>query len=249
MQVVSKMRMNHPPTPKASDELEADKRDTINMYMKKIYQSHLLNAKYNKHTLVFLDPANPNQYILLTIDAFQTWVKALVSYHVMILHSSSGSQYVLVFFCFFEAECKDGVLVMSPPSSLHFKTLLLAKKARLRNMTAASEGSSNINASGLQLLVDLLAAKQSPNQSTSIKSSEAPVSSPPNKSHIEGYISFLGIRYWEHTIDILLSNGFHLHKFFKSSSLARSDFKALGLKLGLVTCCLKMLVWNYSSGR
>jgi hypothetical protein len=39
----------------------------------------LINAKYDCHTPVFIDPSNPRRYILLTVDACQEWAKALVS--------------------------------------------------------------------------------------------------------------------------------------------------------------------------
>jgi hypothetical protein len=66
---------------------------------------------------------------------------------------------------------------------------------------------------------------------------ESTLSSPPNKSDIEGYIDFLGIqnRDKEYTLEILLANGFHSHKVFKSLGLARSEVKELGLTLGVVT--------------
>ncbi|KNZ47235.1 hypothetical protein VP01_657g3 [Puccinia sorghi] len=133
------------------------------------------------------------------------------------------------------ADRKDGVLVMSPPSTMQFLMLSLPKKACLSNTSSLGNSSSNINSSSLQLLVYLLAAKESPEKSNQDTCIISPVLSPPNESNIKGYIDYLGICDQEHTIDILMTNGFHSLKVFKSSSLARSDFKALGLTLGVVT--------------
>lgn len=124
---------------------------------------------------------------------------------------------------------------MCPPPSLQFITLFSSKKARLSNTSSAGLSASNFNHSSLQLLVNLLALKDTPKQLTKDKSSKGPVSSPPKKSHIEGYIDFLGIHNQEHTIDILLTNGFHSHKLFKSSGLAGSKIRSLGLTLVFVT--------------
>ena len=124
---------------------------------------------------------------------------------------------------------------MSPPTSLKFLNLSSAKRARLSDTTSRTDSSSNTNVSSLQVLLDLLAARESPTRFTREQSSESSVSSPPNDSNIEGYIDFLGIRDREHTLDILLTNGFHTYKVFKSRGLARSDVKALGLTLGVVT--------------
>ncbi|KNZ61460.1 uncharacterized protein VP01_13980g1, partial [Puccinia sorghi] len=53
--------------------------DSINLYMEKLYKKHLPNKKYDSQFPVFIDPCNPNRYILLTMGAVQTWAHALVS--------------------------------------------------------------------------------------------------------------------------------------------------------------------------
>jgi hypothetical protein len=62
-----------------SEDLDAKEWDTINVYMKQLFKAHLINAKYDCHTPVFIDPSNPRHYILLTVDACQEWAQALVS--------------------------------------------------------------------------------------------------------------------------------------------------------------------------
>jgi hypothetical protein len=61
------------------------------------------------------------------------------------------------------------------------------------------------------------------------------LSSPPNETNIDGYIDFLGIRDRDYTLELLLANGFHSHKVFKSNSLSCSEVKQIGLTLGVVT--------------
>ncbi|KNZ62920.1 hypothetical protein VP01_1207g3 [Puccinia sorghi] len=91
---------------------------------------------------------------------------------------------------------KDGASINSPTSSLPFISATGAKWARLRNHS-----------------------NEKPENNCCM---EAPIASPPKKYDIEDYLDFLGIRYKEHTLEILLKNGFHSHK-------------DLGITLGLVT--------------
>ncbi|PLW48522.1 hypothetical protein PCASD_04295 [Puccinia coronata f. sp. avenae] len=77
-----------------SEDLDAKAWDTINVYMKQLFKAHLINAKYDFHTPVFINPSNTTRYILLTVDACQEWAKALV-------------------------DQKDGVTTTSPPFTLH----------------------------------------------------------------------------------------------------------------------------------
>ncbi|KNZ49575.1 hypothetical protein VP01_492g5 [Puccinia sorghi] len=47
----------------------------------KLHKKHLINTKNDCHIPVFVDPANPNQYIyiLLTVDACSTWAQELAN--------------------------------------------------------------------------------------------------------------------------------------------------------------------------
>ncbi|PLW29313.1 hypothetical protein PCASD_23585 [Puccinia coronata f. sp. avenae] len=83
---------------KESKDLDAKEWETINVYMKRLFKEHLINAKYNQHTPVYVDPSNPRRYILLIVDACQEWAKAL-----------------------------DGVSITSPPCTLAYINLSKAK--------------------------------------------------------------------------------------------------------------------------
>ena len=132
---------------------------------------------------------------------------------------------------------KDGVSVDSPPSCLPYITMPSAKRVRLSNNSAdvESASTSTISPSNIELLAELIGLKNGNKPASPDGCSDAPMSSPPNESHIEGYVDFLGIRDRDHTIEILLANRFHSHKVFKSLGLARGDVKDLGLTLGVVT--------------
>ncbi|KNZ57265.1 hypothetical protein VP01_2199g1 [Puccinia sorghi] len=52
--------------------------DSINLYMEIFYKKHLPNKKYDSQFPVFIDPCNPNRYILLSMGAVQTCARALV---------------------------------------------------------------------------------------------------------------------------------------------------------------------------
>lgn len=53
----------------STSDSERNKSDEFNVQMKKLYETHLIDTKYDCHTPVFVDPGNPNRYILLTVDA------------------------------------------------------------------------------------------------------------------------------------------------------------------------------------
>ncbi|KNZ56959.1 hypothetical protein VP01_2279g3, partial [Puccinia sorghi] len=69
--------------------------DLINLYMEKLYKKHLPNKKKDSQFPVFIDPCNPNRYILLKMGAVQTWACAL----------NTGT---------------PGVLINSPPESFQY---------------------------------------------------------------------------------------------------------------------------------
>jgi hypothetical protein len=46
---------------KESKDLDAEEWDTITVYMKRLFKEHLINAKYNQHTPVYVDPSNPRR--------------------------------------------------------------------------------------------------------------------------------------------------------------------------------------------
>ena len=140
----------------------------------------------------------------------------------------------------FQMERKEGVTPSSPPQSLRFNTLKGSKRVKLNADLSQSGGSGRskqtVNTDSLDLLASLLAARgDHRSESSSLSHEQTPLSSPPNESHIEGYINYLGIMNKEDTLNILLANGFTSHKVFKSSGLLRSEVRELGLTLGVVT--------------
>ncbi|KNZ47240.1 hypothetical protein VP01_657g8 [Puccinia sorghi] len=193
---------------KNNNELDAVDWERINIHMKKIYDKNLPIAKYDCHLPVYIDPRNPHRYILITLKACQEWARALM-------------------------ERKEGVTPTSPPQLLFYLTLKGTKRAKVgvNDTPASSSGSGhiNLNTSGVELLAGLLAGHHK-NRLQSKSRLQTPLSSPPNKSHIKGYINFLGISNKEDPLNILLANGFTSHKVFKLSGL----FRELGLTLGVI---------------
>jgi hypothetical protein len=241
---VASSKQKAPNAPGDSEEEESDKLnptewDSINLHMKHIYATHLVNMAYNRHTPVFIDPQNHNQYILLTVTAFSKWAKALVC-HVII--PTLMCNYLTDLILLSQVERKDDIRLKSPPNLLRFLRISAAKQSRLSNeldASALTASTSVVNESNLQLISKLLASRNTLyTKRPSINSEEAPntaMSSPPNKTNINFYIDFLGIRNREYTLELLLANGFHSHKVFKSTTLSCSKVKEIGLTLGVVT--------------
>lgn len=61
-------------------DLNAVDWERVNIHMDKIYAKNLTKVKYDRHLPVYLDPANPDHYILVTLEACQVWAHALVSH-------------------------------------------------------------------------------------------------------------------------------------------------------------------------
>ncbi|PLW51085.1 hypothetical protein PCASD_02411 [Puccinia coronata f. sp. avenae] len=103
----------------------------------------------------------------------------------------------------------------------------------------ATTSTSAVNDLNIQLLAALLGGRKQGDMTPTISRTgcNSTLSSPPNEANIEGYIDFLGISYQdkEYTLEILLANGFHSHKVFKSVGLARLEVKELGLTRGVLT--------------
>ncbi|KNZ43783.1 hypothetical protein VP01_986g4 [Puccinia sorghi] len=178
------------PAKVAKYKLNANEWDKFNIHMKKLYAEHLFNVKYDCHTSVFIDQSNPNQYVLLTTNVCSEWSKALV-------------------------DRKDGVLLKSPPTLLPFITATGAKRAHISNNNVLSSKVKVLfSSSHMELLADLIAAKKNATHTSGDHHTqhEGPLSSPPYKAKIESYLDCLGIRDKDHTLEILLENGFHWHK-------------------------------------
>jgi hypothetical protein len=61
--------------------------DINNVYIKRIFETHEVNKKYNSKFPVFIDPNNKNQYIPLSPSMNQQWAQALVSHSIFFLNS------------------------------------------------------------------------------------------------------------------------------------------------------------------
>ncbi|KNZ56243.1 hypothetical protein VP01_2455g1 [Puccinia sorghi] len=64
---------------KYEEELNTNEWATVIIHMKNMYLEHMVNVKYNCHTLIFIDPAKPKFYILLSTDDFPEWSKDGIS--------------------------------------------------------------------------------------------------------------------------------------------------------------------------
>ncbi|PLW16236.1 hypothetical protein PCASD_18108 [Puccinia coronata f. sp. avenae] len=106
----------------------------------------------------------------------------------------------------------------SLPSIKHPK----AKQARPSNDSGASGSNSLLNSSNIHLLAELLTARNSSNPVIRKEPTESQLSSPPNESHIQGYLDFLGVRNKTRTLEVLEANGFHSHKIFNSPGLSEN---------------------------
>ncbi|KAH9469743.1 hypothetical protein MJO29_003893 [Puccinia striiformis f. sp. tritici] len=101
----------------SDSEIDADEFDDINFHMKKIYAAHPPNSLYDRLNPVYIDPANPRRYILLTVAAVQDWAKALM-------------------------DRKEGVGIQSPPSSLPYLVVNSSKRSKLER-TVGTDNISN----------------------------------------------------------------------------------------------------------
>ncbi|POW07274.1 hypothetical protein PSTT_08340 [Puccinia striiformis] len=75
------------------------------------------NSLYDRLNPVYIDPANPRRYILLTVAAVQDWAKALM-------------------------DRKEGVGIQSPPSSLPYLVVNSSKRSKLER-TVGTDNISN----------------------------------------------------------------------------------------------------------
>ncbi|KAI7947602.1 hypothetical protein MJO28_009510, partial [Puccinia striiformis f. sp. tritici] len=92
-------------------EIVADEFDDINFHMCKIYKIYPVNVMYNRINPVYIDPGNPQRYILLTLAAVQAWAADLMAR-------------------------KDGVSEKCPPRSLKYLNVSSAKKQKIEVGTA-----------------------------------------------------------------------------------------------------------------
>ncbi|KNZ48828.1 uncharacterized protein VP01_538g6 [Puccinia sorghi] len=70
-------------------ELDPDEWNDCNFNMQAIYNKYPVQPEYDRKIPVFVDPANPNRYILITAAACQEWAMAIVSGLFFVYHCVS----------------------------------------------------------------------------------------------------------------------------------------------------------------
>ncbi|KAH9465421.1 hypothetical protein Pst134EA_013306 [Puccinia striiformis f. sp. tritici] len=87
-------------------DIDANDFDNVNVYMNKLYKAHHMNAHYDRHRPVYLDPLNKRRYIVLSVGNCQEWAQAL-----------------------------PGVSIISPPRSLIYHALTARQFAAMDRAT------------------------------------------------------------------------------------------------------------------
>ncbi|KNZ60888.1 hypothetical protein VP01_1488g5 [Puccinia sorghi] len=163
---------------------------------------------------------NLTNYIIITLEACQEWARDLVS-----LYFTLNS-------------CFKHVTPKYPPQSLPYITLKGAKQAKINELVPDQSpgwrGANTITLAQFKMFSQLLENHKN-KTSSPIKRANTPLSSPPNETHLQGYIEFLGIRNKEDTLSKLIANRFNSHKVFKFPGLLCSELRELGLTRGVVT--------------
>ncbi|KAH9447413.1 hypothetical protein Pst134EA_029452 [Puccinia striiformis f. sp. tritici] len=91
-------------------DIDANDFDNVNVYMNKLYKAHHMNAHYDRHRPVYLDPLNKRWYIVLSVGNCQEWAQALI-------------------------DRKPGVSIISPPRSLIYHALTARQFAAMDRAT------------------------------------------------------------------------------------------------------------------
>ncbi|POW22257.1 hypothetical protein PSHT_01471 [Puccinia striiformis] len=100
--VQARAQRGHSPT--NGSDIDANDFDNVNVYMNKLYKAHHMNAHYDRHRPVYLDPLNKRRYIVLSVGNCQEWAQALI-------------------------DRKPGVSIISPPRSLIYHALTARQKS------------------------------------------------------------------------------------------------------------------------
>ncbi|POV98272.1 hypothetical protein PSTT_14541 [Puccinia striiformis] len=187
-------------------EIVADEFDDINFHMCKIYKIYPVNVMYNRINPVYIDPGNPQRYILLTLAAVQAWAADLVSASTVIL-GCDGPIWLLI---------HSPLLGRWP-----------ARTARSRRLGGGAM---------LEMVAQFLGGLQGNRGTAVERNEALEeVVHPPNDPTLPAYLDYLGIPDRDHVLEVLASNGFTSHRSFCSAGLARSEVSVLGLNLGTVT--------------
>ncbi|POV95115.1 hypothetical protein PSTT_16450, partial [Puccinia striiformis] len=220
----------------SDSEIDADEFDDINFHMKKIYAAHPPNSLYDRLNPVYIDPANPRRYILLTVAAVQDWAKALVS-HIRpcsFVHNPLG---------WTTADNPLDVFVDGPQGrgwySIPSELLALPGGQLLKAQQVRADRWDGQHSN---FLAQLLAAAQGGGNPPSNHFDRPPLQSPPNESDIEVYLEWVGVRDKDAVLEILVANDIFCHKMFRpSGALTRKDLLDLGLTVGNVSLLIDNL--------
>jgi hypothetical protein len=157
--------------------------------MKRLFKEHLINAKYNRHTPVYVNPSNPRCYILLTVDACQEWAKALVSPDLSPLFWLLSND--ISFFFSGWPKGQGQYHLPPPPRTLAYINLSEAKHAWLSCESMATTSTSAVNNSKIQLLAALLGGRNRGDMTPTISRTgcDSTLSSPQTKPTLKGILT------------------------------------------------------------
>ncbi|EFP77500.2 uncharacterized protein PGTG_03456 [Puccinia graminis f. sp. tritici CRL 75-36-700-3] len=91
--------------------------EDLEVYSDQIFEKYPMNTKYNRHYPVYLDPTNPDRYILLTSGNVDIWAKDLCSR-------------------------VPGVSLVSPPSSIKYQSRKQTEKEKAPSTVESSSTAS-----------------------------------------------------------------------------------------------------------
>ncbi|OAV89480.1 hypothetical protein PTTG_28686 [Puccinia triticina 1-1 BBBD Race 1] len=208
----------------AVDNKEIDPKDwnNVNFQMREILDNCSLNKDYNPNTPVFINPADPNKFIIVTMNACQEWANCILDPDLL------------------------GVNLTSPPHSLLPYRNRGSKKPKLDN----EPPQPLLSDSALQqFIADAIAAKVGLHANEASSSSRLAVSAPPPAPLSDSnpamdppiieYLQYLQLRDIPAVHAALLTNDILSHKYFgKGSSLSWAEIKGFGLTLGVVTALI-----------
>ncbi|KAA1106290.1 hypothetical protein PGT21_032597 [Puccinia graminis f. sp. tritici] len=98
-----------------SDEEEEFDKDSIKLFMRQLYATHMANAMYDRHIPVYIHPTEQSKFFRLSNATCQKWARAL-------------------------AKAQPGVSIQSPPKEFKFEVLPLKQLVPpVKNVTAANE--------------------------------------------------------------------------------------------------------------
>ncbi|OAV85457.1 hypothetical protein PTTG_30510, partial [Puccinia triticina 1-1 BBBD Race 1] len=204
------------------DEIDPEDWNDVNFQMRKILNGCALNKDYDTNTPVFINPSDPNKYVVVTMNACQEWAMCILDPDM------------------------PGVNLTSPPRSLLPYCIRGAKKTKLADADPPQPLQSNLSLQ--QFIVEAIAANvgslvANANVASSLQPSTHIAPAPPTppapssdsnpdlNPPILEYLQFLRLRDVSMVHKILIENDIISHKYFRpGSSLSRNEIRQFGLK-------------------